>query len=114
MGWKIEFAGHQLAEADVTMDHVLAVVELTGRDEWDVIDPSSSPKLLTAWCAVVLAIGTDESAEFSALYLRTRPITELLSAISFDVLDVPPEAAVVPVGESTPAHPLLAAMNRQG
>jgi hypothetical protein len=92
MKWRITVGDHTLNEDEATVDHVLAVVDLTGLDEWDVIDPGASPKILLAWAAVVLALGESTDIAAATTFLKSRPAGDLIQCYRRMPLAVPDAA----------------------
>jgi hypothetical protein len=104
MAWKITYGGHTLTQDAITAGHIVAVTALVGRDSWDCVDPASSPQVLAAWCAVVVAAGSGESVEACALFVYSRPLGEILAAVTESVDDVASDAP------AATQHPLVDAM----
>jgi hypothetical protein len=82
MSWRIEYEGHTLAEAEVTFAQVATVGELLGgRDDWNTVDPNTSPQTLAAWIAVCVNQSSGEPVVAVLARLARTPMIELLAAM---------------------------------
>lgn len=80
-GWTLRYGEHTWTEQDLTAGHAYLVAEVVGVDSWQ-IQPTSGPRGLIAWLAVLTAGATgrellDVLAEINALTLA-----ELTSCIT--------------------------------
>jgi hypothetical protein len=80
MAWRITIGGKTFDEPEVTIEHILTVAEMTGRDEWALLDPTETPRTLVAWVSVALAVTSDQPVGVAAAFVRTRPMTEVVAA----------------------------------
>jgi len=95
MGWKLTYEGHSWSEDEVTVADAVIVSELLERDDWQVMQPSASPRACVAWLSTLLARTAGVSIEEAQAAVLALPFATLVDALSFG--DEPPVAALVPV-----------------
>lgn len=91
MGWKLSISGFELREEDVEAGHLVIVGEMAGVDSWVVADPMTSPKMLAAWVAAIVALNVpDADVNTANLLVAKMKVSDLLACYSRD--DTPSES----------------------
>lgn len=94
MGWKLTISGFELREEDVQAGHLVIVGEMAAVDSWVVADPMTSPKMLAAWVAAVIAMNVkDADANTANLMVAKMKVSDLLACYSRDDTPQAPTAA---------------------
>ena len=85
MGWKISVRGCELREEDVEAGHLIVVGEMAAVDTWAIADPMTSPKLLAAWVAAVIAMNVKDADAATANFMVAKmKVSDLLACYSRD------------------------------
>lgn len=83
--WRIKVSGHELREEDVEAGHLIIAADMAGVDGWEVADPMTSPKMLAAWVATVIALNVPGSDATTAnLMVAKMKASDLIACYSRD------------------------------
>lgn len=81
MRWSITYLGRTWTQDDFSVALLITVATFAGVDDWTVVNPSSSPKLLAVFLAVLIAKETEQPLEAAYAHVCGLTPAELISTL---------------------------------
>jgi hypothetical protein len=84
LSWTLNYGGHTWHSADMKVSTLIAIGEYLGRDDWTTMRAITSPQVLGATLAVLLAQAEQVPLEVAQQVVFDLTVTQLLETITLN------------------------------